>query len=106
MLERSLKMARNSLKFDRTNSLKNSTPKTKNTPKTGVKKGETKIVGIKIDTKSTNTKDKVYYYKTNADLKRGDRIRVKVPSGGSPQSTVAIQNSSKEGNFKNLIIQK
>lgn len=99
-------MPRNSLKFDKTNSLNSSTSKTKNTPKTGVKTSETKVVGIKIDTKSTNTKDKVYYYKTNADLKRGDKIRVKVPSGGSPQSTVAIANSKKDGNYKNLIIQK
>ena len=89
-------MARNNLKFDKTNSLNSSTPKAKNAPKTGVKTSETKVVGIKIDTKSTNTKDKVYYYKTNADLKRGDRIRVKVPSGGSPQSTVAIANSKKD----------
>ncbi len=96
-------MARNSLKFDKTNSLNSSTPKTRNTPKTGVKTGETKVVGIRIDTKSTNTKEKVYYYKTNKDLKRGDRIRVRVPSGGSPKSTVAIANSSKKGNFKNLI---
>ena len=99
-------MPRNSLKFDKTNSLNNSTPKTKNTPKTGVKTGETRVVGIKIDTKSANTQHKVYYYRTNADLKRGDRIRVKVPSGGSPQSTVAIANSKKDGNYKNLIIQK
>lgn len=105
MLERNLKMARNSLKFDKTNSI-NSSSSRKSAPKTSSNNNKTKIVGIKIDTKSTNTKDKVYYYKTNADLKRGDRIRVKVPSGGSPQSTVAIQNSNKEGNFKNLIIQK
>lgn len=106
MLERSLKMARSNLKFDKTNSLNSSSSSTKNTPRTGTKRGETKIVGIRIDTKSTNTKEKVYYYKTNADLKRGDRIRVRVPSGGSPKSTVAIQNSNKEGNFKNLIIEK
>lgn len=99
-------MARNSLKFDKTNSLNNSAPKTRNTPKTGVKTGETKVVGVRIDTKSTSTKEKVYYYKTNADLKKGDRIRVRVPSGGSPKSTVAVANSTKKGNFKNLIIEK
>lgn len=103
MLERSLKMARNNLKFDKTNSLSNSSSRTKNTLKTGVKKGETKVVGIRIDTKSTSTKEKVYYYKTNKDFKRGDRLRVKVPSGGSPKSTVAVANSNKKGNFKNLI---
>ena len=99
-------MTKSNLKFDKTNSLNSSSSSSKSTPRTSAKKGETKIVGIRIDTKSTNTKDKVYYYKTNKDFKRGDRLRVKVPSGGSPQSTVAIQNSSKEGNFKNLIIQK
>jgi hypothetical protein len=96
-------MAKNNLKFDKTNSLSNSTSKTKNTPKTSVKRGETKVVGIRIDTKSTSTKEKVYYYKTNKDFKRGDRLRVRVPSGGSPKSTVAVANSNKKGNFKNLI---
>lgn len=106
MLERSLKMARTNLKFDKTNSI-NSNINKKTTPRTGSSnENKTKIVGIRIDTKSTNTKEKVYYYKTNADLKRGDRIRVRVPSGGSPKSTVAIQNSNKKGNYKNLIIEK
>ena len=99
-------MPRNSLKFDKTNSLNSSTTKAKNTPKTGVKTSETKVVGIKIDTKSTNTKDKVYYYRTNQDLKKGERIRVRVPSGGCPVSTVAVSNSKKDGNFKPLIIEK
>lgn len=103
MLERSLKMPRNSLKFDKTNSLNNSTTKTKNTPKTGSKTSETRIVGIRIDTKSTSTKEKVYYYETNKDFKRGDRLRVKVPSGGTPKSTIAIENSKKKGNYKKLI---
>jgi hypothetical protein len=98
-------MTRNNLKFDKTNSI-NSSSNRKSAPKTSSNNNKTKVVGIKIDTKSTSTKEKVYYYKTNADLKRGERIRVRVPSGGSPKSTVAVANSTKEGNFKNLIIEK
>ncbi len=105
MLERSLKkMARQNLKFDKINTL-NSNSNKKNT-RTGSSNSNTRVVGVKIDTKSTKTKDKIYYYKTNADLKRGERIRVKVPSGGSPQSTVVVENSSKKGRIKNLIIEK
>ena len=102
MLERSLKMPRTNLKFDKTNSI-NSNKNKKTTSKSNTSSGKTKVVGIRIDTKSTSTKEKVYYYKTNKDLKRGDRLRVKVPSGGSPKSTVAVANSNKKGNFKNLI---
>ena len=98
-------MPRKNLNFDKTNTL-NSSSKTKNTPKGVSRENKTRIVGIRIDTKSTSTKEKVYYYRTNADLKRGDRLRVKVPSGGSPKSTVAVENSSKKGNFKNLIIER
>jgi hypothetical protein len=56
----------------------------------------TKIVGIKIDTKSPHTKEKIYYYKTEKDFKRGDKINVKVESGGTPTSTVVIGNSRKK----------
>ena len=55
----------------------------------------TKIVGVTIDTKSSHTKNKIYYYKTNEDLKRGDNIDIKVPSGGTPCATVIIQDSHK-----------
>ena len=104
MQERGLKMARTNLKFDKTNSI-NSNNQTKNTRSgnTNSSSGKTKVVGVRIDTKSTSTKEKVYYYRTNKDFKRGDRIRVKVPSGGSPKSTIAIADSNKKGNFKNLI---
>lgn len=95
-------MAKTNLKFDKTNSLK-SNKNNKSTPKTGTNSSKTKVVGIRIDTKSTSTKEKVYYYTTNKDFKKGDRLRVKVPSGGSPKSTVAVANSNKKGNFKKLI---
>ena len=98
-------MARANLNFDKTNSINSSSNK-KTVHKSSSGSSNTKIVGVKIDTKSTNTKDKIYYYKTNQDLKRGERIRVRVPSGGCPVSTVAVANSNKKGNFKPLIVEK
>ena len=104
MPERSLKMSKTNLKFDKTNSINsNNNNNKKTTSKSNTSSGKTKVVGIRIDTKSTSTKEKVYYYKTNKDFKRGDRLRVRVPSGGSPKSTVAVANSNKKGNYKNLI---
>ena len=65
----------------------------------------TKIVGVKIATKSKSTKDKVYYYKTNKNFEKGETIRVRVPSGGTPKSTVVTPNSrTKRKNIKNLIV--
>ena len=62
-----------------------------------------KVVGLKIDTKSLHTKDKVYYYTTNKDLKRGDSFRIKVPSGGSPVATVTeVDKNSNKQNLKSL----
>lgn len=55
-----------------------------------------KVVGVKIDTKSEKTKDKIYYYSTDKDFKRGDRVRATMPSGGTPITTVVIQNSKKK----------
>lgn len=60
-----------------------------------------KIVGIKIDTKSPKTQDKIYYYKTKKELKYGDRINVKVESGGTPSAIVIIENNNKVSS-KNL----
>lgn len=59
-----------------------------------------KIVGIKIDTKSPNSKEKIYYYKTDKDLKRGEVINIKVDSGGTPKATVVVENSNKNFNRK------
>lgn len=95
-------MTRTNLKFDKTNSI-NSNSNTKKNINSNTNTTKTKVVGVRIDTKSTSTKEKVYYYTTDKDFKRGDRIRVKVPSGGSPKSTIAVANSNKKGNFKNLI---
>ena len=63
-----------------------------------------KIVGVKIDTKSPHTKDKIYYYKTDKKFKRGEQVDIKVPSGGTPMATVVISNSKKKfsGRLKDL----
>lgn len=57
-----------------------------------------KIVGVKIGTKSPKTQDKVYYYRTNNDYKRGDKITISVPSGGTPDAVVVIGDSKKKFN--------
>lgn len=57
---------------------------------------KTKVVGVKIDTTSPKTKDKIYYYKTDKNLKRGDVLDIKVPSGGTPTATVSIGSSKKD----------
>lgn len=56
----------------------------------------TKIVGVKIDTKSPHTKDKIYYYRTEKDFKCGDVIDIKVNTGGTPSATVVIGDSKKK----------
>lgn len=68
----------------------------------------TKIIGVKIDTKSPHTKGKVYYYKTNKDFKRGDKIDIKVESGGTPTATVVIGSSKKKfsGKLKDLEVKR
>ena len=57
-----------------------------------------RTVGIKIDTRSTKYKDKVYYYKTDKKYKVGEHIRVQMPSGGAPETTVVVANSKKKVN--------
>ncbi len=59
-----------------------------------------KIIGIKIDTKSPKTKDKIYYYSTEKDFKRGDKINVKTESGGTPNAVVVVGNSQKKISHK------
>ena len=55
-----------------------------------------KVVGVKIASKSSHTKDKIYYYKTEKNFKRGDVIDIKVDTGGTPTATIAISNSQKK----------
>ena len=64
-----------------------------------------RVVGVKIDTRSLHTKDKVYYYTTDSDYKRGEVINIKVESGGTPKATVVVSNSkdNKSKANKNLL---
>ncbi len=55
-----------------------------------------KVVGVTIGTKSPHTKDKIYYYTTEKDLKKGDVVDIKVDTGGTPSATVVIQDSHKK----------
>ena len=59
-----------------------------------------KLVGVRINTESPKTKSKVYYYNTEKDYKRGDGIRIKVPSGGTPKATIVSGNSKKKLSIK------
>ena len=54
-----------------------------------------RVVGVKRDTRSPHTKEKVYYYTTDSDYKRGEVINIKVESGGTPKATVVVGNSIK-----------
>lgn len=65
-----------------------------------MRKKMNKVVGITIDTKSPKTKEKVYYYRTDENYKRGDNIRVSVPSGGNPKAIIVIGDSKKKFNKK------
>ena len=67
-----------------------------------------KIIGVKIDAKSNKYKDKVYYYETdNNDIKRGDVFRAEMPSGGTPNVYVSIENSKKNiNNAQQIVIKK
>ena len=53
-----------------------------------------KTVGLTIDTKSTKSRNKVYYYKTDKTLKPGQSLKIKVKSGGTPYATIIEPNSS------------
>lgn len=55
-----------------------------------------RVIGVKIDTLSKKTKDKVYYYKTNKKYKEGEHVRIQMPSGGTPITTVVETDSKKK----------
>ena len=59
-----------------------------------------KTVGLTIDTKSTKSKNKVYYYKTDKTFKPGQSLKIKVKSGGTPHATVIEPNSSVNKMYK------
>lgn len=89
------------MKFDNTNSLK--TPKSRSKSQKsnrGGNSGQSHIIGVRIDTKAKNSKKKVYYYNTTENYKKGDVIRVKVPSGGTPKATITVANSTKKQRYR------
>ena len=87
------------LKFDKTNNL--NTPKTRSkNARTNSRGSQSHIVGVRIDTKAKNTKNKIYYYKTDNNYTKGEEIRIKVPSGGTPRATVAVENSNKKQRYR------
>lgn len=56
-----------------------------------------KVIGVKIDSKSDKYTDKIYYYETDDNsIKKGDTMRLKMPSGGTPEVYVSIANSKKK----------
>lgn len=61
-------------------------------------KKKTKLVGVKFNHKTNDKSEKVYYYKTNKDVKVGDMIEVNAPTGGKPK--VLIVDSKKEDGKK------
>lgn len=85
-------------KFDNTNNL--STPNSRSKAQKSSRGTNTHVVGVRIDTKSKNTQKKVYYYKTTGEYKRGEVIRVRVPSGGTPKATIAVENSTKKQKYR------
>lgn len=85
-------------KFDNTNSLKTPKTRSKSNKTNGGSNGH--IVGVRIDTKAKNSKKKIYYYRTDGDYKRGEVIRMRVPSGGTPKTTIVIENSNKKQKYR------
>ena len=65
-------------------------------------KKKTKLVGVKFDRKTNDKNDKIYYYKTNKDIKKGDTVEIKVPTGGTPDALVVDVKEYSGGNYKKL----
>lgn len=67
-----------------------------------------KVVGIKFKQKSKDNKyhDKIYYYRTDRDVSKGEKLNIKVPSGGSPDAVVvSIEEKSKRKRLKKLEVE-
>lgn len=56
-----------------------------------------KVVGVRFEEKKgSRGSAKTYYYKTNKKVKVGDRLKIRVPSGGTPDVIVVNDNSKKK----------
>ena len=64
--------------------------------------GNVKVVGIKIDTQSKEFQDKVYYYKTDKNLKEGDEINAIMPTNGHPDCVVVEVDKLSKAKYKSL----
>jgi hypothetical protein len=61
-----------------------------------------KVIGVKFEQNQGDKKyySKTYYYKTDREVNAGDKIKVRVPSGGTPDAKVV--SVSKNSNRKRL----
>ncbi len=64
--------------------------------------GNVKVVGIKIDTQSKEFQDKIYYYKTDKNLKEGDKINAIMPTNGHPDCVVVEVDNISNAKYKRL----
>ncbi len=66
-------------------------------------KKKTKLIGVQFDRKTYGKHEKVYYYKSNKDLKVGDTVEVKAPTGGNPDVIVVdIKENDNRRKYKRL----
>ena len=66
-------------------------------------KKKTKLIGVQFDRKKYGKHEKVYYYKSNKDLKVGDTVEVKAPTGGKPDVIVVdIKENDNRRKYKRL----
>ncbi len=66
-------------------------------------KKKTKLIGVQFDRKTYGKHEKVYYYKSNKDLKVGDTVEVKAPTGGKPDVIVVdIKENDNRRKYKRL----
>lgn len=49
-----------------------------------------KVVGVRID-----GYNKIYFYRTEMDCKEGDTFNLRMPSGGTPEAKIVIDNSNR-----------
>lgn len=66
-------------------------------------KKKTKLIGVKFDYKKNDKNEKVYYYETDKNLKVGDIIEIKAPTGGKPDCLIVdIKKNDNERKYKRV----
>ncbi|MCI9585689.1 MAG: hypothetical protein HFH45_03550 [Bacilli bacterium] len=86
-------------KFDKINNLQ-TISRTRNLQTIGANRE--KIVGVKFDTNSKGSQNKIYYYRTTKNLKVGDKINPTVVTGGKPDSVVVSVDSIDKRKYNSL----